>query len=91
MGIYSDGIIYGVSITVNNVSFFEKTYSEKMNRYQFKELKEVYDVLTNDEKERAIIRFYTSCSSTLESVRIQPFMSWFPGTKEMVEKLIDSI
>jgi hypothetical protein len=90
MGIYSDGNIYGIVLSLEVDSFFtdiyNKVYPTKMNCEQIQEAKAVYDKLTINEKYRLTIRFYTSCSSTYNESCV-PFMSWFPGTIGELEKL----
>jgi len=90
MGIYSDGNIYGINISLEVDSFFtdlyNKIYPTKMNSEQIQEAKAVYNKLTISEKNKLTIRFYTSCSSTYDESSA-PFMSWFPGTIGELEKL----
>lgn len=90
MGIYSDGNIYGIAISLQVDSFFtelfNKTYPTAMTCDQIQEAKAIYDKLTEGEKDSLNIRFYTSCSSTYD-LASAPFMSWFPGDLTSLEKL----
>jgi len=89
MGIYSDGNIYGLSISVQSdnelIEVFNKTYSEKMSFEHFRLAKIVYDKIKEDDKKKLDIRFYTSCSSTYEMNNLE-FMHWFPGTLASLEE-----
>ena len=90
MGIYSDGNIYGISISLQIGSYFSelfnKIYPTVMTCEQIQEAKDIYDKLTESEKSTLNIRFYTNCSSTYDLVSA-PFMSWFPGDLVSLEKL----
>ena len=90
MGIYSDGNIYGISISMqvgtNLTEIFNKSNSYVMTSEQIQEATAIYDKLTEGEKSSLKIRFYTSCSSTYE-LASTPFMSWFPADLASLEKL----
>lgn len=90
MGIYSDGNIYGIAISLQVDLFytelFNKIYPTKMTCEQIKEVQIFYNKLTAGEKDNLHIRFYTSCSSTYNE-DVEPFMSWFPGDIATLEKL----
>jgi hypothetical protein len=90
MGIYSDGNIYGIAISLQVGSYFSelfnKIYPAVMTCEQIQEAKTMYDKLTEGEKSSLNIRFYTSCSSTYD-LASAPFMSWFPGDLISLEKL----
>ena len=81
MGIYSDGLIYGVSLRRDDVKLFEKIYKEKMNASQIHEVEEFYEAIAN--KHEIDISFYTSCSSTYMS-EPNRFMTWVPGNKNLL-------
>lgn len=90
MGIYSDGNIYGIAISLQVDSFFtelfNKIYPAVMTCEQIQEAKAIYDKLNEGEKSSLNIRFYTSCSSTYD-LASAAFMSWFPGDLVTLEKL----
>jgi hypothetical protein len=80
MGIYSDGLIYGVSLRRDDVKLFEKIYKEKMTASQIHEVEVFYEALTDKQID---ISFYTSCSSTYMS-EPNRFMTWVPGNKNLL-------
>lgn len=89
MGIYTDKYVYGVcwniyDISHNLVKKFEKTYPEKMNIDQIKEIENEYDKLTAIERTTAFFKFYTGYSSTYE-IGTKTYMSWHPTNKCDVE------
>lgn len=89
MGIYSDGNVYGVCWNIYNesgdfITRFEKIYLTKMTIENIQEIKQSYDILTDNEKNSIIIRFYTNCTDTYGS---GTYMSWFPGNKDSLEEL----
>lgn len=87
MGVYSDGYVYGVSFILNNTDVFTETSDTKLILVQLQRLKEFYNTLTADEKDRVIIRFYMSCTSTYESSQQAQGMYWWPANKNELEKL----
>ena len=89
MGIYSNGDIYGISLSVNENILFEKKYNDKINFIQIKEVKEIYDKLSLEEKDKLLIQFYVSCVTTYNILDTEPFMSWIPGNKDLLEKMLD--
>lgn len=79
MGIYNNGIIYGIKFyTLNEEDIYPKILlqienDEKMTQDQMKEIYEFYCNLKD--KNNLFIKFYTECCSTYsEGV----FMDWFP-------------
>ena len=86
MGIYSSGKISGVKLTLNNSIIFEYT-SSSMN---IKKLKDVYENLTNEDKDQLVIDFYSVSSSTHMTWKIEPFISRFSGTRETLENYLKS-
>jgi hypothetical protein len=89
MGIYSDGKIYGVSLILDDRTIFELTSTEILNLDEIHMVKENYYELTNKQKNNTIIRFYMSCSSTYNS-NTDSFMTWFPGSQDVLERLFAS-
>lgn len=95
MGIYPDGNIYGVSWTIYYSLFDEKVKFErifsvktKMTAEQIQEIKEEYEKLSEYERRIANYRVYTSISDTYGDSS-QPYMSWWPGNKKMLEELFE--
>ena len=87
MGIYSDGKIYGVSLILDGKILFEKTFLVVMDGFVIEIVKDIYNGLTDDEKNDLNIRFYTSCSSTYDTDN-NIFMLWIPSNKNTLEKFI---
>ena len=87
MGIYSDGKIYGVSLILDGKILFEKTFLVVMDGFVIEIVKDIYNGLTDDEKNDLDIRFYTSCSSTYDTDN-NIFMLWIPSNKNTLEKFI---
>lgn len=80
MGIYSNGIIYGIQMHtfnddgISNVLFEEK-YNEAMSHIQMKEAYLFYDNL--NDKTNVLFKIYVECSSTLNYNKDR-FMMWQP-------------
>ena len=92
MGIYSNGIVYGVCWSINDLSYnviklFERTYETKLNIQQIQEIKVEYDKLSDTQRANVHIQFYTCCSSSYDAENVSTFMSWFPGSTEAIEEL----
>ena len=87
MGIYSDGKIYGISLILDGKILFEKTFLVVMDGFVIEIVKDIYNGLTDDEKNDLNIRFYTSCSSTYDTDN-NIFMLWIPSNKNTLEKFI---
>ena len=91
MGIYSDGYIYGVSLSLHGSTIFEKTYDTKLTYAQVQDVREFYDTLNADKKDMVLIRFYMSCVSTHEPSQIGHGMCWWPANKDELEKLFFTV
>lgn len=78
MGIYSNGIIFGIQIynfddnDISNILFEEK-YDEEMSYNQMREAYLFYNNL--NDKNKIFFKIYTECSSTLSYNRYN-FMMW---------------
>ena len=83
MGLYSGDKIYGVKFLLEDAILFEKTSLSPLIGDEIKEIKTFYDGLSN---ESVVIRFYCSCSTSYTSSP-NHFMSWFPGDKEILNRL----
>ena len=90
MGIYFDGGVYGVSFILDEDILFEEKYAAQIAPPQIRKVKECYDKLSAQQKNRLIIHFYTLCSSTYSSSKSEPFMSWMLGSKEGLEQLLSN-
>ena len=72
MGIYYDGIVYGIGWELYNEDYtkmiikFEKQYDEKMTTEQIQKAKSDYDKLSETEKEQCTYFFFTRCTTTYE-------------------------
>jgi hypothetical protein len=80
MGIYSNGIIFGIQIynfnddDVSNILFEEK-YDEVMSYHQ---MREAYLFYTNlNDKNKIYFKIYTECITTLSNNK-DNFMMWQP-------------
>ena len=91
MGIYSDGNIYGVMFSLNDTVLFERRYEEKLTKEHMQEVKDYFGSLSDQDKNKINILFYTYCSSSYNIIETSKFMSWFPGNKQTLKKLIDSL
>jgi len=91
MGIYSDGGIYGIMFSLNDVVIFEKYYTEKMDKQQISEAKDYYMFLSEEHRNNIKILFYTYCSSSCDRPIIETsmFMTWLPGDKAILERLFN--
>jgi hypothetical protein len=87
MGIYSDGAVYGVSLSIGTRSIIERTYEQKMTGPQIQEIKHIYDTLSIEDKHNITVRFYTSAVATYTHENMSSFMTWFPGTRSTLETL----
>ena len=87
MGIYSDGHVYGVSLSLHGTTIFEKTYDTKLTYAQVQNVKDFYETLNADEKDKIVIRFYMSCVSTYEPFQTGQGMCWWPTYKAELEQL----
>jgi len=73
MGIYYDGIVYGIGWELYNADYtklfikYEKRYEEKMTTEQIQEVQSDYDKLSETEKEQCTYFFFTSCITTYET------------------------
>ena len=80
MGIYSNGIIFGIQIynfnddDVSNILFEEK-YDEVMSYHQMREAYLFY--INLHDKNKIYFKIYTECSSTL-NYNSDNFMMWQP-------------
>lgn len=77
MGIYSNGIIFGIRIyTFNddkNITLYEEIYDEPMSYHQMKEAHLFYTLL--NENTNIFFQIYTECTSTL-SYKLDNYMAW---------------
>lgn len=95
MGIYSDGIVYGVCWNVYDntgdfVKRYEYTQKEKLNEIQIREIKKEYDNLTEEYRKNMTISFYTCCTTTLDVNCSGNFMTWYPSTNALLEEFFSN-
>jgi len=92
MGIYSNGSIFGIRMyLINGDDFstvlFEEKYDEIMNLEQMKNVYLFYTGLELNDKSNVHFQFYTNCSSTLDIINKENFMTWYPlSLSSFVEK-----
>ena len=90
MGIYTNGIIFGISIyNFNHDDFsntlFEEKYSEIMTHVQMRKAYSFYNELYD--KNNIFFKIYVECSSTLNTHNNENFMMWYPlSLNEFLEK-----
>jgi len=90
MGIYYDGIVYGIGWELYNEDYtkliigFEKRYEEKMTMEQIQEVKSEYDKLSETEKEQCTYYAFTSCTTTYE-INTAPMIVPYTLNKERLE------
>lgn len=87
MGIYSDGGVYGVKLILNDKIIYEKTFCEKMNHIEIGGLRDIYDVLIEEQKTVLSIRIYTRCITTYDA-DLDSFFTWLPGDRNSLEKFL---
>ena len=81
MGIFSNGMIYGIKIynynedDMSNVLFEEK-YDEIMSHQQMREAFLFYNIL--NDKNNISFQIYTECCSTMDKYNKDIFLSWYP-------------
>ena len=82
MGVYSDRKVYGISLHLEK-TLFEKTYLEEITLEQKEEVRQFYDSLTKEQKEKLMVRFFLSFKTPENT-----FTSWVPATNTAVEQLL---
>ena len=72
MGIYYDGIVYGIGWELYNADYtklvieYDKRYEKKMTTEQIQEVKSDYDKLNDTEKFHCMYYVLTSCTTSYE-------------------------
>ena len=90
MGIYYDGIVYGIGWELYNEDYtkliieFEKKYEEKMTAEQIQEVKSDYDKLSDTEKTQCTYYILTSCTTSHETNNA-PMLVPYAVSKERLE------
>lgn len=92
MGIYSNGIIYGVYWRISDdendeLKTFTRKYYVKLDASKIQEIKEEYDKLDSNERNNICIRFYTKCSTTYDPPDSSDSFMWWPGSTQQLEEL----
>lgn len=86
MGIYPNGIIYGIKIykLIDNESYtlFERQYKDAMDYNSRKEANIFYENLPQINKDSIRFLIYTECSSPSED----DFMMWYPISLDVFSK-----
>jgi len=90
MGVYSDGKVYGIKLSDSNfITFYEKTNFQELNEVELSEARGLWLSLSEDVRNKTEITFYTQCCSTLSITENRTlFMSWFPGSRGQLERLL---
>ena len=76
MGIYYDGIVYGIGWELYNADYtklvieYEKRYEGKMTTEQIQEVKSDYDKLSDTEKFDCMYYVLTTCTTTYEELKM---------------------
>ena len=91
MGITSDGSIYGVCLIVRDKEIYKRVSDSILSKEDLDIIKKEFNKVSEGEKEELIIHFYTSLSSTYNSGISGTFISWFPGSRESLEKLLNTV
>ena len=90
MGIYSDGIVYGIGWELYNadctkkIIAYEKRYQENMTTEQIQEVKSDYDKLSDTEKFHCMYYVLTSCTTTYE-INTAPMLVPYTVSKVRLE------
>lgn len=79
MGIYTNGVIYGFSIFVDEI-VYKEVYDHPVILDNINSFRNAYNLLTEDQLKKAIFSFYCEFSSTCENSKA--FISSFPVSKE---------
>jgi hypothetical protein len=91
MGIYSNGVIFGIRMyDFNDEGFsnilFEQVYVDKINREQMIESYLVYEELSNKNKNKIFFNILTECMTTHELNNKKKYMDWYPISPEQFLK-----
>jgi len=93
MGIYTDGIVFGICWTVRDesdeiVDYYEKKHDTKLTMKQIQEIKKDFDKLTEPQKTGLSVKFYVSCSDTYGP---NTYMDWWPSNINELDKILNEI
>jgi len=83
MGIYTNGKIYGIRWGDESVEY-EKISGTELTSLQLQQIKNDYNNLPLERKNRVIVSQYTKCSTTY-NVNDPETMLWFPLEKSWFE------
>jgi len=90
MGIYYDGIVYGIGWELYNTDYtkliieYEKRYEGKMTAEQIQEVKSDYNKLSDTEKFHCMYYVLTSCTTSHET-NTAPMIVPYSVSKERLE------
>jgi hypothetical protein len=82
MGIYSNGVIYGFSIFVDEL-IYKEVYDHPVDLQNIIHFKNVYNKLSQEQLEKATFSFYFEASSTYCHGE-ESFISPFPVSKDAI-------
>jgi hypothetical protein len=95
MGIYYDGIVYGVGWEIYNYDEkcydkrFEKQFETKMTLENIAEVKAEFDNLSDTEKEKCSYYVITSCATTYDE-NTDPFFTRYAFTRVRLERFFEN-
>jgi len=85
MGMYTNGIVYGFSIMVEEI-IYKEVYEQPVNLENINHFRNAYNMLTQDQLNKASFSFYCEFSSTYENSK--SFISSFPVSKDSLVKYL---
>jgi carbamoylphosphate synthase large subunit len=91
MGITTDGSIYGVCLIIRDKEVYKKVSDKILSKEELSEIKIEFNKVSEEDKGELIIHFYTKLSSRYNSGISGTFISWFPGSRETLEKLLKTV
>jgi hypothetical protein len=91
MGIYSDGRVYGIRLTLAENILFEETWSETIDLGLLAKGKQICMRLTDTQKSAMDVRFYMASSSTYDVNSSGTCMAWWPVGYSSLEQLFQTL
>lgn len=90
MGIYNNGLVYGISCRLlrneNYICIFEEKFDQEMKIEQIQYVKSIYDKVPRDEKEEYDFCLYLSCSDTYGP---ETYMDWWSISESILKDFMD--
>jgi hypothetical protein len=85
MGIYTNGVIYGFSIFIDDL-IYKEVYEKPVDLENINHFRNAYNMLNEDQINKASFSFYCEFSSTYENSK--PFISSYPVSKDRLVKYL---